>query len=206
MLRSLTIPRNRRFRGMKQTRPFPRHHAAGNFMQYMKLTPTEQQNELQTLAAMKDFLVTSFASLSPVEIRSQGPGGLLSPVEQVWHLADLEREGFGVRIQRLLAETEPQLPDFDGARIAAERDYRSLSFEEGLRAFETARLANIAIFNMLAPQAWMRCGTLDGVGAVSLCDMPELMRQHDEAHKTEIREWQLHRQRFDLSDSKSPGN
>ena len=164
-------------------------------MQYMKLTPSERQEALRSLATMKDFLDASFASLSDDETRAAGPEGAFSPVEQVWHLADLEREGFGERIRRLQAESEPQLPDFDGARIAVERQYRSLSFEEGLRAFEAARLANIALFLTLAPEAWTRGGTQDGVGAVSLCDMPELMRQHDEAHKAEIREWQRFRGR-----------
>jgi DinB superfamily len=162
-------------------------------MQYMKLTPVERQEALRTLAAMKDFLDASFALLSQEETRAPGPEGSFSPVEQVWHLADLEREGFGERIRRLQAEDGPSLPDFDGARIAAERNYRSLSFEEGLRAFEAARLANIALFLTLAPEAWTRGGTQDGVGAVTLCDMPELMRQHDEAHRAEIREWQRFR-------------
>jgi hypothetical protein len=162
-------------------------------MQYMKLTPVERQKALATLASMKDFLDASFASLTPDEALAPGPDGAFSPVEQVWHLADLEREGFGERIRRLQAEDEPRLPDFDGGRIAAERNYRSLSFEEGLRAFEAARLANIALFLTLTPEAWARGGTQVGVGVVSLCDMPELMRQHDEAHRAEIREWQRHR-------------
>jgi hypothetical protein len=158
-------------------------------MQYMKLTPVERQEALRTLASMKDFLDASFASLTREETRTPGPEGSFSPVEQVWHLADLEREGFGERIRRLQAEDGPSLPDFDGARIAAERSYRSLSFEEGLRAFEAARLANIALLLTLAPETWTRGGMQDGVGAVTLCDMPELMRQHDEAHRAEIREW-----------------
>ncbi len=166
-------------------------------MQYMKLTPLERQEALRTLASMKDFLDASFASLTPEDTSAPGPDGGFSPVEQVWHLADLEREGFGERIRRLQAEDGPSLPDFDGARVAAERHYRSLSFEEGLRAFEAARLANIALFLTLTPEAWARGGTQEGVGAVTLCDMPELMRQHDEAHRAEIREWRRFRGRPD---------
>src|SRR4030095_3400795 len=109
-------------------------------MQYMKLTPVERQEALRTLASMKDFLDASFASLTREETRAPGPEGSFSPVEQVWHLAhperarvscspvervgrraDLEREGFSERIRRLQAEDGPSLPDFDGARIAAER-------------------------------------------------------------------------------------
>lgn len=35
-------------------------------------------------------------------------------------MADLEREGFGARLQRLLGEVDPFLPDFDGDRAARE--------------------------------------------------------------------------------------
>ena len=162
-------------------------------MQYMKLDTTERYALLAGLSAMPAYLGATYSRLSAEQAAEPGPDGAFAPVEQVWHLADLEREGFGERIRRLQAEDGPSLPDFDGARIAAERSYRSLSFEEGLRAFEAARLANIALFLTLAPEAWTRSGTQDGVGAVTLCDMPELMRQHDEAHRAEIREWQRFR-------------
>ena len=158
-------------------------------MQYMTLTQAGREDMLQSLASMRSFLTESFGSLTEVALRSPGPEGTFSPVEQVWHLADLEREGFGERIRRLRDEAEPKLPDFDGARIAVERDYKSLSFADGLRAFGSARAANLEAFRTLADEAWARSGTQDGLGAVSLCDMPELMRQHDEAHKAEIRDW-----------------
>jgi hypothetical protein len=164
-------------------------------MIYMKLTPFERQIALGTLASMRAFLQDSFGALSEDERRASGPAGAFSPVEHVWHLADVEREGFAVRIGRLRSEIAPMLPDFDGARAAAERNYRSLPFSEGLRAFEAARLANIEMFRGLAPLDWTRSGTQEGIGAVSLCDMPELMRQHDESHKAEIREWRRFRGR-----------
>ena len=162
-------------------------------MQYMKLAPAERQERLQSLAAMPTFLAHTFGSLSDEALRTPGDDGAFSPVEQVWHLADLEREGFGERIRRLQTEIEPHLPDFEGDRLARERAYRSLSFTEGLRAFEAARTANIEALRAIEPSAWNRHGTQDGVGEVSLCDMPEQMHQHDAAHKAEIEAWTRHR-------------
>jgi DinB superfamily len=158
-------------------------------MQYMKLTEIQQLELMEELAGMNKFLHDEFDSLTPEEARTPGPGGSFSPVEHVWHLADLEREAFGVRIQRLQTQANPHLPDFDGTKIAKERGYRSLSLPEGLRAFEVARKANIDVFHALPPDAWFRSGTQEGVGAVSLCDMPTFLRQHDEAHIAEIEEW-----------------
>lgn len=48
---------------------------------------------------MPAFLTERFAPLSAEEARVPGPDGGFSPVEQCWHLADLEREGFGTRIR-----------------------------------------------------------------------------------------------------------
>jgi len=56
---------------------------------------------LQELDAMPKHLSERFASLPVGEAAVSGPGGGFSPVEQCWHLADLEREGFGVRLRRL---------------------------------------------------------------------------------------------------------
>jgi hypothetical protein len=158
-------------------------------MQYMAL-PTEQRAALmRSLEDMPQYLEQELLALQPEVIRQPAPDGTFSPVEQVWHLADLEREGFGSRIDKLLSEPEPQLPDFDGAAIAAARHYRSLSLAEGLDAFRNARRNNLDKLRGLAAEAWARSGHQEGVGKVSLCDLPAFMSQHDAAHRAEIAAW-----------------
>ena len=158
-------------------------------MHYMALPPEQRAALLETLEQMPQYLEQQFRSLTAAMIRQQGADGSFSPVEQVWHLADLEREGFGLRIERLLSETEPRLPDFDGAAIAVARRYRSLSLTEGLAAFRQARQRNLARLRTIATDAWTRSGQQQGVGRVSLCDLPGLMSQHDAAHRGEISAW-----------------
>jgi len=118
-----------------------------------------------------------------------GPDGAFAPVEQCWHLADLEREGYGLRIARLLSEEAPALPDFDGARMAEERRYRTLSLAEGLLAFAAARRANLAALDALTEPQWSRAGTQEGVGPLMLCDVPAMMAEHDASHRAEIEAW-----------------
>jgi len=158
-------------------------------MQYMKLSDFQREELLASLGNMSEYLGEAFSSLSPEQAREPGPDGAFSPVEQVWHLADLEREGFSVRINRLLSESDPQLPDFDGAAVAAARDYRSLSLSEGLRTFKESRHQNITLLRAVDSDVWLRSGTQEGVGKVSLCDIPSFISQHDRAHKAEIEAW-----------------
>jgi len=161
-------------------------------MLYLKLGEAQREDLMDSLAATPRFLHESYDGLNHEASRLPGPNGTFSPVEQIWHLADLEREGFGLRIQRLQTESSPSLPDFDGVRIARERNYLSLSLSAGLAAFENSRHANIARLQSLTDEAWSRSGTQDGVGQVALCDIPVFMQQHDRAHITEIQAWQEH--------------
>jgi len=155
----------------------------------MRLGTEKREEFLATLEGMPGFLKSALSGLNREQALTRGPDGMLSPVEQVWHLADLEREGFRERIARLLAEAEPELPDFNGAKLAVDRNYRSLSLEDGLSAFEDARLANISALRAIDDQSWFRSGTQEGVGRVALCDIPAFMFQHDFAHRTEIEAW-----------------
>ena len=67
-------------------------------MRYLGLTMMEQDTLMADLAAMPDYLATAFAGLSPAHAATAGPDSALAPVEQCWHLADLEREGYGLRM------------------------------------------------------------------------------------------------------------
>lgn len=158
-------------------------------MQYMKLDAPAQQTLLAELGTMPAWLAAQFADLPSAEAAARPADGAFAPVEQVWHLADLEAEGFGYRIARLLDTERPELPDFDGAAIADARDYRSRSLEEGLERFAAARRATLATLASVPAGAWARAGVQAGVGPITLCDMPLFLAQHDAAHREEIIAW-----------------
>jgi len=146
---------------------------------------------LAELAGMAAYLADRSQNFPGDSTRQRPPNESFSFVEHVWHLADLEREGFGDRIRRLLAEDDPALPDFDGARIAGERDYRSRSLVEGLAAFALARHENLQALLALTDAQRSRGGTQDGVGRVTLGDIPIRMHEHDASHRKEIEELTL---------------
>ena len=143
---------------------------------------------LKTLAQMPDFLRSAASRFDKQSERRRGPDNGFSFVEQVLHLADLEREGFGERIRRLRTEERPGLGDFDGARVARERQYRSREVAEGIAAFTAAREANLASFRTLGAAEWEFAGNQEGVGEVRLRDLPRMMAEHDASHRAEIEE------------------
>jgi hypothetical protein len=149
-------------------------------------TPADLAALLDSLDAMPQDLRAAAGRLTEEAARAPSLDGGFSLGEQAWHLADLEREGYGERIRRLLGEDDPQLPDFDGARVAAERNYRARSLDGGIAAFLAARTANLALLRSLEGAAWDRVGRQEGVGRITLRDIPRLMREHDDSHRAEI--------------------
>jgi len=150
------------------------------------MTPPNLIETLARLATMPDFLESAARRLGEVAVATPGPHGSFSLLEQAWHLADLEREGFGERIARLEREERPFLRDFDGARIARERDYRSRRLDEGLAAFRAARAGNLERLRSLPEPMWPRAGVQEGVGDVTLAEIPARMAEHDASHREEI--------------------
>jgi hypothetical protein len=112
--------------------------------------------------------------------------GPFALVEHAWHMADLERDAFGERIRRLLAEDDPFLPDFDGERAARERGYLRLDLAKALAAFAAARTETLRLLRALPADAWGRSGRQEGVGPVKLADLPERIAAHDRSHFGEI--------------------
>lgn len=124
--------------------------------------------------------------LSDSQVRRRNSDGDFSALENVCHLRDLEREGYAVRIDRILNEPNPALPDFDGGRVAAERNYNAEDPATALEEFTSARLRNLQKVRTAGPAEIERTGNLEGVGMVTLARVAEMMREHDEGHLEDL--------------------
>src|SRR5262245_5160732 len=142
---------------------------------------------LLTLESTPALVARAAETCDPQDFARTPAGGGFSLVEHVWHLADLEREGFASRIRRLLTEEAPVLPNFDGDRVAREREYQARRLDEGLAAFTRARRRNVERLRHVAPAAWKRWGQQESVGRVTLADVPRMMADHDRTHADELR-------------------
>jgi hypothetical protein len=143
---------------------------------------------LDALGSMAGLLAEVARHLPAAQLRERPDGEHFAFVEHACHLADLEEEGFGLRIARLLQEPQPELPDFHGARLAIERRYLDQRVEDAVQRFTRARAANLKILQGLSGAQWERWGVQEGVGRVSLADLPRLMVEHDASHAGELAE------------------
>lgn len=109
-----------------------------------------------------------------------------SALEHVCHMRDIEIEGYGFRIQRILNEDNPFLSDIDGSRLAIERDYNRQSLNEAVSAFASARRHNLTLLNNASKGDFEREGELEGVGSVTLSKLVQMMIEHDEGHLEEL--------------------
>jgi hypothetical protein len=124
----------------------------------------------------------------PAEQWTYRIGDTFALVEQAWHLADLEVEGYGERLRRILAEDSPVLPDFRGDLAAIERDYIHQPLTPALDRFATARANNLALIASATEEQQQRTGVQEGVGTVTFARVVEMMRAHDAGHASELAE------------------
>jgi hypothetical protein len=55
-----------------------------------------------------------------------------------------------------------------------------------MASFLAARTANVALLRTVPDAAWPRAGRQEGVGRITLRDVPRMMREHDDSHRAEI--------------------
>ena len=152
----------------------------------MSMNRRNLETLLLTLESTPALVAQAAAQLDASQVRRAPANGGFSLIEHVWHLADLEREGYEVRIRRILSEDQPPLADFEGERIARERCYRDRDLAEGLAVFAAARNRNVTKLRGIRNSDWERRGAQEGFGSIVLEDVPRMMAEHDRGHTAEI--------------------
>jgi hypothetical protein len=115
-----------------------------------------------------------------------------SMVEHACHLRDLEKEGYLVRIERILREDNPVLEDFDGGRIARERNYAAQDFGAAIDEFERSRMESVRVLQALSDAELERPARFGG-DAITLRGVAEMMLRHDAEHRAEIEDMAVHK-------------
>jgi hypothetical protein len=138
---------------------------------------------IDTLAAMPERVRALVSGVCDEELSRKPAPDVFSLRENVLHLRDIDVEGYEKRVLLLLNESDPFLPDLDGARLAEERDYNNQPLEPALDAFAASRARSIS---RLRDADLDRSGSFEGVGRVTLRQLLELWVEHDAGHLKEM--------------------
>jgi hypothetical protein len=142
---------------------------------------------LEKLAAMPAFLEAALEVATPDELVYRPGEGAFSLVEQACHLRDLEREGYLVRVRRVLGENVPALASFDGAAVARSRNYLAEDAHRAARDFAAARRELVGLLAPLGEKELAREATFEGK-RIRLADLVAMIAEHDLEHRDEIEE------------------
>jgi DinB superfamily len=145
----------------------------------MPLTPMRALLDRLSVSPVR--LRALLTSLSESALRTAPPAGGFAPIEDAWHLRDIEVEGHFPRIRRILAEESPVLASIDGDRLALERQYRQRELGAALDEFAQYREASLGLLGALAEEAWSRRAIFQD-RSVSLRELVVAMAEHDESH------------------------
>lgn len=153
-----------------------------------------------TLAALAAFpgQLEAHYGLIPAEYKNwrpsswQGvPSEPFTPVEQVWHVRDIEIDGYHERLRRTLQESNPLLASLDGEALAGERSYAARDSAEAFAEFRVARRKTIDLVSNLNPQQFARTAVFEG-RPVTLRGLVHNLCSHDQQHLAGL-QWLLAR-------------
>lgn len=110
------------------------------------------------------------------------PGEPFAPIEHVCHVRDIERDGYHVRIRRMLEESNPSLVSIDGDELAKQRRYVQDDVLAALSAFRAAREETVALLRGLDDAQLAREGFFAEYGPLTLRGLVHYLRAHDQQH------------------------
>ena len=148
---------------------------------------TQRDQYLAIVRSTPDRLKAALAGVPKKLLTWRPAPGKWSIHEIVCHMRDAERLGYLHRYTEILAKDNPTFPDVDGDALALERQYRRLNLREVLRDWRAARKESLAIVKKVKTDQWLRVGTHELAGPMSLEAI--LQRQalgNDEAHLAQI--------------------
>jgi hypothetical protein len=140
---------------------------------------------IERLEAMPAFVSQAVEAAAPDALAYRPGPDEFSLLEQACHLRDLEREGYLVRVRRMLTEPEPALEPFDGAAVASARKYMEQDARLAAQDFTAARRELTGLLAPLTDNDLERRGTFDGQ-PVTFRDLIAMILEHDRGHRDEI--------------------
>ena len=113
---------------------------------------------LGALASFPPLLEAHYAAI-PAEFKSWAPSSWegvpsepFTAIEQICHVRDIEIDGYHLRFQRTLSESNPTLASIDSEILAKKRSYATSNPSEVFTSFRVARVKSIELISGLRPE------------------------------------------------------
>jgi hypothetical protein len=140
---------------------------------------------IDALASMPAHVDAALARVPASRLTERPVEDAFSLTEQACHLRDVEREGYLVRVRRMLEEDTPRLAGFDGAAVARERHYNAQDARIAASEFAAARAEVVALLAAATPADLQR-DALFMDERITLAGLVTRMMEHDREHREEI--------------------
>lgn len=110
------------------------------------------------------------------------PGERFTAIEQLWHVHDVEIDGYHQRFRRILGEDHPFLPDLGSEALAKTRDYASREARPALAGFRAARERTVGMLSSLDAAQLGRTALFEDYGPTTTRGLVHFLASHDQQH------------------------
>lgn len=140
---------------------------------------------VRELARLPERLEELLSGWPEAMLRRRPADGGWSAKEIAWHLADAARINHE-RLFLIATHEQPDIPPYDEAALARDRDYLNLETARIVPSLRSWREETVDLLGGNDPDAWERTGTHPAWGAVSLLQWAIITANHDLEHLRDI--------------------
>ena len=139
------------------------------------------------LAGFPDELARHISGRNVEDLKRPTSDGGWGVIEVLGHLADWE-EIFLSRAEAIVNQDSPRLPVYDDQLWEVEHDYRAQDPYKVLDRLRQTRQQLVALLADLTADAWRRTASIGSEADVTLDQLAQRIRQHDQDHLRAIAE------------------
>jgi DinB superfamily len=143
---------------------------------------------IEQLEATPDILRLLLEPLTAGEAEWKPGPDRFSIGEVLEHLSHVEGHCFRLRVERMIAEENPQLEPYDPEVYAAAGAYSGRNAEDSFDHFEDQRLDNLEFLRNLPGEAAGRAGVHGRLGPITVAQLVSEWAFHDLGHIRQIAE------------------
>lgn len=118
------------------------------------------------------------------------PSETFNAIEQICHVRDVEIDGYHIRFQRMLTESEPTLDSLDGYALVQQKNYAQSDPTLVFKDIRAARVETLQLIENLTETQLERAGYFEGYGRLTVAGLVHYLCSHDQQHLSGL-QWLL---------------